>query len=76
MHLHQSILPLQPGDKTTLITTMSGLVGGMYRTLSLDPLLLNVTWDGTITVIAYAVISASAGYITKFVFDAIKKRFQ
>lgn len=71
MNLHNQLT----GDKTTIITTMSGLAGGMYKTMTLQPVLLNVTMDGAITVVAYAVLSAAAGYITKFVFDAIKKRF-
>jgi hypothetical protein len=33
-----------------------------------------VTWDGSVSVIVYAVLSAAAGYITKSAFDFLVKK--
>lgn len=56
---------------------MSGLVGGVCKSFDLpNTQLLNITFDGSITVVAYAVLSASAGYITKYIFDQLKKKFR
>ena len=74
MSLHNPIIPAQHGDNTTMITTLSGLCGGMYKTFAITPLLMTVTMDGAFTVIVYAVLSAAAGYVTKSLFDLIKKR--
>lgn len=68
-------LPIHSFDKTAVITTLSGVVGGVYKSVTLPQTqLLSITLDGSITVIIYAVFSAAAGYLTKLFIDFLGKK--
>jgi hypothetical protein len=64
--------PTEPA--LTAWTTASGVAGGLVKVSQLKLQLLNVTWDGSVSVIVYAVLSAAAGYITKSAFDFLVKK--
>jgi ribosomal protein L17 len=65
---------------TAIVTTISGVIGGITKAVSAKPLLLAITFGGLSTVVIYASASAAAGYLVKKildkVFNEITKRFE
>jgi len=55
---------------TALVTTASGVIGGVGKAISAKSLLLSITIPGLTMVIIYAVVSAVAGYVVKKTLDA------
>ena len=49
----------------TLVCTSAGVVGGVAKAISTPCLFLNVTFDGSITVAVYAMLSSVAAYLAK-----------
>ena len=50
---------------TSLITTLSGLVGGLGKAITYKPILASISLTGVTTVAAYAAVSATVGYMVK-----------
>jgi hypothetical protein len=61
---------MQHHTHTALVTTVSGVVGGVGKEISAKPLLLAITLPGLTTVIICASASAVAGYVVKKLLDA------
>jgi hypothetical protein len=49
----------------TLVCTSAGVVGGVAKAVSTPYLFLNVTFDGSVTVATYAILSSVAAYLAK-----------
>lgn len=68
---------IQIVQSTSLWTIASGTIGGTYKAIVQPKLLLNaLTIDGTISVAAYAFVSAAVGYCTKKVLDYLFQKFK
>ena len=70
---------MMPGTQshyTSLFTTLSGLVGGLGKAITYKPLLASVTLTGITTVVTYAALSASVGYVVKYGMDQVAVRWQ
>ena len=50
---------------TSLVTTLSGLVGGLGKAITYKPILASISLTGVATVAAYAAVSATVGYMVK-----------
>jgi hypothetical protein len=72
---HEKLFPFL--HNTSVWTITSGTLGGVYKTLSHHPIMLNsVTIDGSISVVSYAFMSAAVGYCTKKGLDYLFKKFK
>ena len=60
---------MQHHTHTALLTTISGVVGGIGKAITAKPLLMAITLPGLTTVIIYASASAAAGYVVKKLLD-------
>lgn len=60
---------------TGLFTTLSGMLGGLFKAVSGGPLLAAVTLGSISGVVLYAAASAAVGYVVKRVLDRIIDRF-
>ena len=69
-------MPGTQSHYTSLFTTLSGLVGGLGKAITYKPLLASVTLTGITTVVTYAALSASVGYVVKFGMDQVAVRWQ
>ena len=69
-------MPGTQSHYTSLFTTLSGLVGGLGKALTYKPLLASVTLTGITTVVTYAALSASVGYVVKYGMDQVAVRWQ
>jgi hypothetical protein len=58
---------------TSIITTVSGICGGVGKAISSKPILLDITLSGTFEVALYAAVSAVVGYGVKLLIDRIKR---
>ncbi len=56
---------------TAIVTTISGVIGGITKAVSAKPLLLAITFSGLSTVVIYASASAAAGYVVKKLLDKL-----
>lgn len=74
-HHHDKLFSLL--HNTSVWTTTSGTVGGVYKILSHHPIMLNsVTVDGSVSVVSYAFLSAAVGYCTKKSLDYLFRKFK
>lgn len=67
------------GKGTTLWTVAFSTIGGVYKAQATPQLLLSsLSWDGSVSVIAYAFMSAVVGYGTKkgldYLFNKLRKK--
>ncbi len=69
-------MPGTQSHYTSLFTTLSGLVGGLGKAITYKPLLASVTLTGITTVVTYAALSASVGYVVKYGMDQVAVRWQ
>jgi hypothetical protein len=60
---------------TGIFTTLSGMLGGLFKAASGGPLLTAVTLGSLSGVVLYAAASAAVGYVVKRVLDRIVDRF-
>jgi hypothetical protein len=60
---------------TGFFTTISAVAGGLGKLLITKPLVLNVTVNGLLTVMAYAAASAVVGYVVKIILDVTTRFF-
>ena len=65
-------MPLQQ-ISNSLITTSSGIIGGVTKAVTSGFILCNISLQQVIDVAFYAAISAITGYSIKLGFDEIKK---
>ena len=63
-------------DQNSVITTASGICGGLGKAISSNVVLADITLGGIVEVAVYAAISAVVGYGVKVLIDRIKKLFQ
>jgi len=59
---------------TTIITTLSGIIGGLGKAATYPTMLANITLHGIVNVAFYAGISAAAGYVVKCGLDYLSRR--
>ncbi len=70
---------MMPGTQshyTSLFTTISGLIGGLGKAITYKPLLGSIPLSGLTTVVTYAALSASVGYVVKYGMDRVTVRFK
>jgi hypothetical protein len=60
-------------QSNTLICTSAGVIGGITKAV-ITPQLLNITFDGSFTVVGYAALSSIAAYFAKEVIGCLYKR--
>lgn len=58
----------------TVITTLSGIAGGLGKALSFTP--LHITLAKTLEVFFFACVSAAAGYLVKYIFDSLLRYYK
>ena len=63
----------QPHD-TGAFTTVSGMIGGMVKAISVKPVMMAITFGSLANVMIYAAASAGIGYIVKKALDKISER--
>ncbi|MBN9482195.1 MAG: hypothetical protein J0H46_02505 [Bacteroidetes bacterium] len=76
---HNPFPPEQPSflGNTSIWTVACSTIGGVYKAQATPRLLLDsLTMDGSISVIAYAFMSAVVGYCTKKGLDYLFKKFK
>ena len=59
---------------TGAFTTMSGMIGGVVKAVSVKPVLAVITFGYLSNVMIYAAASAGVGYVVKKVLDTIWER--
>jgi hypothetical protein len=59
--------------ETSIITTVSGICGGVGKAITSKPILLDITLSGTFEVALYAAVSALVGYGVKLCIDRFRK---
>lgn len=65
---------MSQNSQNLLITTASGIIGGVGKVLYSSRIILTeISWKGTLEVAFYAAISALVGYAVKIVIDKIKR---
>ncbi len=60
---------------STLVCTSAGVVGGVAKAMTTPCLFLNVTFDGSVTVAVYAILSSVAAYLAKEGLGYLHNRF-
>lgn len=60
----------------SIVSTTSGVFGGVGKALSSHLTLANITLDGVADVAFYAAVSAIVGYGVKLVIDYLKRSFR
>lgn len=63
-------------DQNSIVSTASGIFGGVTKALSSHQTLANITLDGVADVAFYAAVSALVGYGVKMLIDYLKNRFR
>ena len=61
---------------TSLFTTISGLIGGLGKAITYKPILASITVSGITTVVTYAALSATVGYVVKYGMDRVAIRLR
>lgn len=67
---------MSQNDQNSIITTVSGICGGMGKVISNSVIIANVTLGGIAEVALYAAVSAVVGYGVKVLIDRIKRSFR
>jgi len=67
---------MSQNDTNSIVSTASGIFGGVSKALSSHQTLANITLDGVADVAFYAAISAIVGYGIKVLIDYIKNSFR
>ena len=70
---------MMPGSQshyTSLFTTISGLIGGLGKAITYKPILASITVTGITTVVTYAALSATVGYVVKYGVDRVAIHLQ
>ena len=62
----------QPHD-TGAFTTVSGIIDGVVKVVSVKPLMMTITFGSLANVMVYAAASAGIGYIVKKALDKISE---
>jgi len=65
-------LPIQ----NTIITTTSGMIGGVTKALTAGFTLARITISNMLEIAIYAAISALVGYLVKFLIDELRAKYQ
>jgi len=70
---------MMPGSQshyTSLFTTISGLIGGLGKAITYKPGKASITVTGITTVVTYAALSATVGYVVKYGMDRVAIRLR
>ena len=59
---------------TGAFTTVSGMIGGVVKAVSVKPVMMAITFGSLTNVMIYAAASAGIGYIVKKALDKISER--
>jgi len=62
-------------DQNSVITTFSGLFGGVGKAITSYHVFANISFQGVFEVAFYAAISALVGFGVKLLIDYVKKHF-
>lgn len=62
---------MPPTQDTGTFTTVSGMVGGVVRTISAKPILMTISFGTRSNAMFYAAASATVGYFVKLGLDHI-----
>jgi hypothetical protein len=57
---------------TGAVTTVSGMIGGIVKAVSVKPVMMAITFGSLANVMVYAAASAGVGYVVKKVLDKLK----
>jgi hypothetical protein len=63
----------QPQD-TGAFTTISGMIGGVMKAITVKPVLMAISFGTLTNVMVYAAASAAVGYVVKKVLDHLADR--
>lgn len=66
---------MSQNDQYSIVSTASGIFGGVGKALSSHHTLCNITFEGLTDVAFYAAVSAIVGYGMKILIDFLKNRF-
>ena len=56
---------------TGAVTTVSGMIGGIVKAVSVKPVMMAITFGSITNVMIYAAASAGVGYVVKKVLDKL-----
>jgi hypothetical protein len=59
---------------TGAVTTVSGMIGGIVKAVSVKPVMMAITFGSLANVMVYAAVSAAVGYVVKKVLDKISAK--
>jgi len=61
-------------QETGAFTTVSGMIGGVIKAISVKPVMMAITFGTLTNVMVYAAASAAVGYVVKKVLDHLADR--
>jgi len=64
---------MSQNETNSIVSTASGMAGGMGKALSLNPLFATISMQAILEVALYAAVSALVGYGVKIMIDFIRK---
>lgn len=59
---------------TGAVTTVSGMIGGIVKAVSVKPVMMAITFGSLANVMVYAAASAGVGYVVKKVLDKLSAK--
>ena len=59
---------------TGAVTTVSGMIGGIVKAVSVKPVMMAITFGSLANVMIYAAASAGVGYVVKKVLDKLSAK--
>jgi hypothetical protein len=59
---------------TGAVTTVSGMIGGIEKAVSVKPVMMAITFGSLANVMVYAAASAGVGYVVKKVLDKLSAK--
>jgi hypothetical protein len=59
---------------TGAVTTVSGMIGGILKAVSVKPVMMAITFGSLANVMVYAAASAGVGYVVKKVLDKLSAK--
>lgn len=65
---------MQHHTHTALFTTVSGVVGGVGKAISVKPVMMAISFGAFTNVMVYAAASAAVGYVVKKALDKLADR--
>lgn len=67
---------MQPTQDTSAFTTVSGMVGGVVKAITVKPVLMAISFGTLSNVMFYAAASATVGYFVKLGLDRLSSKFK